>query len=95
VKHHYAYDEAGRLVADKIVNGLTGDPAWPSGGQARSRVAEHIAKGRYIGGRFWVGFGGFWAVLEAESALALAPRRFRGRNVKMGKAEVGAFFDFF
>jgi len=44
---------------------------------------------------FGVDFGGFWAVLEAESALAPAPRRFVGRNVKMGKAELGAFFDFF
>ena len=61
----------------------------------RSRLVEHIAHGRYAGGRFWAGFGGFWAVLEAESALALAPERFGGRNVKMGKALSGAFFDFF
>jgi hypothetical protein len=42
-----------------------------------------------------VGFGGFWPILEAKSGLALAPRGFEGRNVKMGKAELGAFFDFF
>jgi len=55
----------------------------------------HIAQRRYVGGRFWVKLGGFGAVLEAESALALAPRGFEARNVKMGKAESGAFFDFF
>jgi len=42
-----------------------------------------------------VEFGPIWADLEAESGLALAPRGFRGRNVKMGKAESGAFFAFF
>ena len=42
-----------------------------------------------------MGFGGFWPVLEAKSALALAPRGFEGRNVKMGKAFSGAIFDFF
>jgi len=42
-----------------------------------------------------VGFGGFWPVLEAKSDLALVPRGFEGRNVKMGKAFSGAFFDFF
>jgi len=56
---------------------------------------RHIAHGRYVGGRFWVEFGPIWADLEAESGLALAPRGFRGRNVKMGKAESGAFFAFF
>jgi len=42
-----------------------------------------------------VEFGGFWPILEAESGLALAPRGFGGRDVKMGKALSGAFFDFF
>jgi len=55
----------------------------------------HIAQRRYVGGRFWVEFGGFWPVLEAESGLALAPKGIEGRNVKMGKAEAGGFFDFF
>ncbi|MGB2998463.1 MAG: hypothetical protein WBC59_07475, partial [Phycisphaerae bacterium] len=56
---------------------------------------EHIAHGRYVGGRFWVEFGGFGADLEAKSGLALALKGFEGRSVKMGKAELSAFFDFF
>ena len=48
-----------------------------------------------LAGDFWVEFGPIWAVLEGKSGLALAPRGFEVRNVKMGKAESGAFFDFF
>jgi len=55
----------------------------------------HIAHGRYVGGQFWVEFGAIRAILEAESGLALAPRGIEGRNVNMGKALSGAFFDFF
>jgi len=40
-------------------------------------------------------FGPIRAISEAKSGLALAPRGFGGRNVKMGKAKLGAFFDFF
>ena len=54
----------------------------------------HLTPGG-VGGQFWVEFGPIWPILEAESGLALAPGGFEGRNVKIGKAESGAFFDFF
>jgi len=66
---------------------------WSAAGGRSARI--HIAHGRYVGGRFGVEFGRNRAVLEAESGLALAPGRFEGQNVKMGKAKSGAFFDFF
>ena len=51
----------------------------------------HIELGRYDGAPFGVEFGGLRRFLGAKSARTLAPRRFRGQNVKMGKAKAGHF----
>ena len=85
----------GGPAGDRPAHGLVGRiqvRRWP---EAFSGKAQHIKVGRCIGANFWVGFGGFRPVSEVESALALVPRGFEGRSVKMGKSESGGFFDFF
>jgi len=65
--------------------------------RGRSRLVGHIAHGRYVGGRFWVEFGGFWADsarFGGRIGSGASARGLGGRNVKMGKVKLAAFFDF-